>query len=606
MGFASALKPDVPSFGYATLLSINTASIWGGVYPYLPEAYQSADVTALFYMVQMIAFLLMFCTAGAMTWRSSRWARKVHVAVFSAPLMAGPLMLIAAMYVEGPALAFIVAAAALVGVGSAGFLVSWQRVFAAMEAVAGTLALIKGTAASALLYFGLCLIPAALTSYLIPLVMVPLAGLCLWIAAGKTDVAQPMFEDVPREHVLVYRNALRESFPVAISIGAFGFCSGAIRFIAVTHQELLGMINIASMGFLLVVTVILFAVWRTRAFRLDLVTVFRVMFPVAGTCLVILPFAGEDFADAGFAVTYAFFALTCMLMMMHCAQISRDSGISPVFVYAFYAAVAYFMQMCGYVVGYASGSGRALGIEQLSVVAVVSLYVMLLVALFGRKVGKLHTSRLEFLMMSPRKMVDTSDSSALELSELFASDNEGGASDGEGGAPGASDATDADGALDPSDLPGLPGASDADGARGASDVDGADARLSSPSDATVRLDGRSSSDCRGVDGAAGGKAAAPATGFRGGAGSRLSDGAARGAEDLTALRCARARELYGLSSREAEVMELIVRGNTGPAIAEMLFISENTMRTHSKRIYAKMGVHKKQELVVLVEGVDVG
>lgn len=590
MGFASALKPDVPSFGYATLLSINTASIWGGVYPYLPKAYQSADVTALFYMVQMIAFLLMFCTAGAMTWRSPRWARKVHVAVFSAPLMAGPLMLIAAMYVEGPALAFIVAAAALVGVGSAGFLVSWQRVFAAMEAVAGTLALIKGTAASALLYFGLCLIPAALTSYLIPLVMVPLAGLCLWIAAGKTDVAQPMFEDVPREHVLVYRNALRESLPVAISIGAFGFCSGAIRFIAVTHQELLGMINIASMGFLLVVTVILFAVWRTRAFRLDLVTVFRVMFPVAGTCLVILPFAGEDFADAGFAVTYAFFALTCMLMMMHCAQISRDSGISPVFVYAFYAAVAYFMQMCGYVVGYASGSGRALGIEQLSVVAVVSLYVMLLVALFGRKVGKLHTSRLEFLMMSPRKMVDTSDSSALELSELFASD-------GEGGAPDAFDADGAPDALDPSDLSDLPGASDADGA---------DARLSSPSDATVRLDGRASSDSRGVDGAAGDKAAAPATGFRGGAGSRLSDGTARGAEDLTALRCARARELYGLSSREAEVMELIVRGNTGPAIAEMLFISENTMRTHSKRIYAKMGVHKKQELVVLVEGVDVG
>ena len=64
------------------------------------------------------------------------------------------------------------------------------------------------------------------------------------------------------------------------------------------------------------------------------------------------------------------------------------------------------------------------------------------------------------------------------------------------------------------------------------------------------------------------------------------------------------RELYGLSSREAEVMELIVRGNTGPAIAEMLFISENTMRTHSKRIYAKMGAHKKQELVVLVEGID--
>ena len=135
------------------------------------------------------------------------------VAAFSAPLMTGPLMLIAAMYVEELALAFVVAAAVLVGVGSAGFLISWQRVFASMETVAGTLALIKGTAASALLYFALCLIPAALTSYLIPLVMVPLAGLCLWIAAGKTDVEQPMFEDVPCEHVVVYRNALRESLP---------------------------------------------------------------------------------------------------------------------------------------------------------------------------------------------------------------------------------------------------------------------------------------------------------------------------------------------------------------------------------------------------------
>ena len=554
MGFASALRPDVPSFGYATVLSINAASIWGGVYPYLPDLYRSADVTALFYLVQMVAFLLVFCAAGTLTWRSSRWARKVHVAAFSAPLMTGPLMLIAAMYVEELALAFVVAAAVLVGVGSAGFLISWQRVFASMEAVAGTLALIKGTAASALLYFALCLIPAALTSYLIPLVMVPLAGLCLWIAAGKTDVEQPMFEDVPCEHVVVYRNALRESLPVAISIGAFGFSSGAIRFIAVTHQELFGMINIASMAFLLVVTVILFAVWRTRAFRLDLVTVFRAMFPVAGTCLVILPFAGEGFADVGFAVTYACFALTCMLMMMHCAQISRDSGISPVFVYAFYAAVAYFMQMCGYVVGYASGSGASLGLEQLSVVAVVSLYVMLLVALFGRRVSKLHTSRLEFLMMSPRRVEDAGSSGAAE---------------------------------------------EADDAEGAGGVEGATAR----GGAAPGGMGSSVSDGRGVDLDS---SAASGAGSHGSlartAGSLGAD--ARGAEDLTAIRCARVRELYGLSSREAEVMELIVRGNTGPAIAEMLFISENTMRTHSKRIYAKMGVHKKQELVVLVEGID--
>ena len=76
------------------------------------------------------------------------------------------------------------------------------------------------------------------------------------------------------------------------------------------------------------------------------------------------------------------------------------------------------------------------------------------------------------------------------------------------------------------------------------------------------------------------------------------------ARDALTLRCQRVSQDYGLSSREAEVMELIARGYTGPAIAEMLFISENTMRTHNKRIYAKLEIHKKQELLELIESYD--
>ena len=83
-------------------------------------------------------------------------------------------------------------------------------------------------------------------------------------------------------------------------------------------------------------------------------------------------------------------------------------------------------------------------------------------------------------------------------------------------------------------------------------------------------------------------------------------GAATGPQlaDRVSKRCKRLSELYGLSSREAEVMELLVRGYSGPAIAEMLFISENTMRTHSKRIYAKLDIHKKQDLIDLVDSFD--
>ncbi|MCI9207151.1 MAG: helix-turn-helix transcriptional regulator [Adlercreutzia caecimuris] len=64
------------------------------------------------------------------------------------------------------------------------------------------------------------------------------------------------------------------------------------------------------------------------------------------------------------------------------------------------------------------------------------------------------------------------------------------------------------------------------------------------------------------------------------------------------------RESFGLSAREAEVAELIARGNTVAHIAELLFVSENTVRTHSKRIYVKLGIHKRQELIELVESFD--
>ena len=80
------------------------------------------------------------------------------------------------------------------------------------------------------------------------------------------------------------------------------------------------------------------------------------------------------------------------------------------------------------------------------------------------------------------------------------------------------------------------------------------------------------------------------------------DGAAF--RDRFSKQMAAVRELYGLSAREAEVAELIARGNTVAHIAELLFVSENTVRTHSKRIYVKLDIHKRQELIDLVESFE--
>ena len=70
--------------------------------------------------------------------------------------------------------------------------------------------------------------------------------------------------------------------------------------------------------------------------------------------------------------------------------------------------------------------------------------------------------------------------------------------------------------------------------------------------------------------------------------------------DRLAKQCANTAARFRLTAREAEVLELLARGNTVPAIAESLVISTGTVQTHCKRLYAKMGIHKKQELIDIV------
>lgn len=56
----------------------------------------------------------------------------------------------------------------------------------------------------------------------------------------------------------------------------------------------------------------------------------------------------------------------------------------------------------------------------------------------------------------------------------------------------------------------------------------------------------------------------------------------------------------GLTDRQVEVLALLARGYTVSAAASALYLSENTVRTHAKKIYATLGIHSKQELIELV------
>jgi ATP/maltotriose-dependent transcriptional regulator MalT len=56
------------------------------------------------------------------------------------------------------------------------------------------------------------------------------------------------------------------------------------------------------------------------------------------------------------------------------------------------------------------------------------------------------------------------------------------------------------------------------------------------------------------------------------------------------------REL-GITPRELEILELIAKGLSNREIAEKLFVSENTVKTHSSRLFDKLSVKRRTQAV---------
>lgn len=74
--------------------------------------------------------------------------------------------------------------------------------------------------------------------------------------------------------------------------------------------------------------------------------------------------------------------------------------------------------------------------------------------------------------------------------------------------------------------------------------------------------------------------------------------------DGVSERCAVLSQQHGLTARENDTLLLLAKGRDVPSIAKQLFISENTVRSHSKSIYKKLDIHSKQELLDLLETIE--
>lgn len=506
----SAMRPHVSSIGYAIFITINATQVWGGVFPFLPRSFQTDELTLLFYLVQSFAYFAAYVLSAVGAYYLPQAARRMLVGLVSTLVFVGSAAIIAAMYLPAATLALVFVGALFLGVGCAGMFMLWQRCFASMPSDEGTMRLALGTAAASLIYLTLHLVPIALTAFLLPVVMLPLCSLALTLSVREMEFDQAMFEDVPRQHAHIYAQLVRDSWKSAATIGALAFACGLARGIAVLDGSLASTVNVTSMIGALVVSLGLVAAWRARSFSFSIDSSFALAYPVIAAGLLIFPFMQNEAGLALFAgLTHMAFTLAVLVMMMQCAQVSRDRGINPVFIYGFFGSVAYGVQSLGFLLGWFVHDLPENPVGQVGFLSLLAMFVLGM-ALFlsaGRRT------------QSPAGQVEFINPAASRKTAAASEEPERG--------------------------PARP----------------------------------------------------------------LPEEAGYGEHVITdriSKQCLVLQREYGLSSRETEVCEAIARGLSMADVAEKLFISENTVRTHSRHIYAKLDIHSRQELGAMLQKVSTG
>lgn len=86
----------------------------------------------------------------------------------------------------------------------------------------------------------------------------------------------------------------------------------------------------------------------------------------------------------------------------------------------------------------------------------------------------------------------------------------------------------------------------------------------------------------------------------------MEENVARDSDHEKAVRISfdRFADERGLTKRETEVLAYLAKGRSLPYIADVLFVTTGTVKTHTMHIYRKLGVNSKQELLDLLESLD--
>lgn len=469
------------ALAYGFFLAVTSVTLWGGYLRFLPGP-ENPDFLVLEYFARSAALPVSLAVSGVVAFRHPK-ARRWRSPVLSwALFLAGALL--AALRHSGLVLPewSLVAAGACFGWGSGLMFGALQEVVAAQKVFTAGIVVFAAAGISALLFFAVEALPTSVAPWASLFALAPAAVLLARAAWKCAPKVHPLFDTVPEQRRDRCREAARELWRPLLCVAFSAFIVGIVRVESLSGGGSIDQTNESNMIGLFAASIALLATWRLLYERVTLMRLYQILFPLTATAFLLLPLLDGTFHQMVRSLVFLVFSVTSSLMVVSCARTARNQSLAPVFVYGFFAGMVYASSLVGSVVGLLVGAGRGVGLAELSVVALVAVYV------------------LSVAMVMPHK----------------------------------------------------------------------------------------------------GRAARS----QAGAGEGRSVASAGSAGDVVSAGCAVVVERYGLSRREAEVLGLLARGRDVPYVAEELVISKSTVRTHVKSIFAKTGVHSRQELIDLVESIE--
>lgn len=500
---------------------------------------QFGDGYEAYSLCRQAVTLATLLVAALISRHQGRFSPKSSIAA-GVTLSAGSLLYYLSFHYGSYSLASAFVSGILVGGATGAFYVMWQSFYASEGSSRTTVYIPLSAAASVVLCVLVSIIPFEWTVLCAVVVLPACAVYTLYASLLEVEPYEVEPMTASRSRMLA-----RDMWKPVFCVCAIGFVWRLVGHLTGDSAQASFVAIMAGMS---VATLTVSAIELVSDKGFDVLRVYQVLFPLVTGTFMLPTFLGVNWLPIASAFTMFGFEVVNLLLLITCAVYASRYAMHSSLVYATCVGPTLLFLLFGDLVGQWLDRSMLYDLTFVVDILFVCIYV-LAVAMFVISVGR-----------GKRKNAESDSLYEADASEMLASSKMGGSTDSTGG-----DSTDA----------------------AFTQVADFDGQPSPQSESSRKHDS--------TLGGAGARAASEQMGEGGREGNVPLAIEASLEDRLSALDL-----VDPLSPRETEVALLVLRGNTVPAIARKLFISENTVRGHTKAIYRKLNVHSKQELIDLL------